>query len=379
MDRPHVGIIHDLFPQPDDVPGRIIIVVAVVWIVYQQVDLLLRQSEYFAQLPVNGPVFEGRGGPQQCGMVLSISFEDIVLDLVAVFPGEVDIKIRRTRPFWIQKPFEIEVQLDGVPLDRPRDKVRGGEMVEVIVASQTEPRWAPEPLPLTIVYADSALLVVNKPAGLVVHPAAGNYQGTLVNGLLHHAPELVALPRAGLVHRIDKDTTGLLVVARTLAVHHALVEQMKAREFVREYEAVVNGVMVAGGRVDAPLGRHPVDRKRMAVVSGGRQAVTHYRVLHRFTAHTHLRLRLETGRTHQIRVHMTHIHHPVVGDPVYGGRARLPEACSPTLAALLQGFGRQALHAIRLGLNHPLTGESMVWDAPVPPDMVHLLTALTSG
>jgi len=273
------------------------------------------------------------------------------------------------------------VRLDGVVLLRPRDQVRGGEEVDVAAELRTETPWAPESIPLTVVYADSALLVINKPAGLVVHPAAGNHQGTLVNALLHYAPELAMLPRAGLVHRLDKDTTGLLVVARTLVAHHALVEQLKDREFMREYEAVVNGVVVAGGKVDAPLGRHPVDRKRMAVVSavGGRHAVTHYRVVHRFAAHTHLRLHLETGRTHQIRVHMTHLRYPLVGDPVYSGRPRLPPLCSPTLAAALQGFGRQALHAIRLGLTHPLTGETLLWEAPLPVDMVQLLELLAAG
>ncbi|CAK0744456.1 23S rRNA pseudouridine(1911/1915/1917) synthase [Gammaproteobacteria bacterium] len=272
------------------------------------------------------------------------------------------------------------VRLDGVVLHRPRDPVRGGETVDIVAELRIEAPWTAESLPLTVVYADSALLVINKPAGLVVHPAAGNHQGTLVNALLHHAPELATLPRAGLVHRLDKDTTGLLVVARTLTAHHALVEQLKDREFMREYEAVVNGVVVAGGQVDAPLGRHPVDRKRMAVVvTSGRHAVTHYRVVQRFAAHTHLRLRLETGRTHQIRVHMTHLHYPLVGDPVYGGRPRLPPMCSPTLAATLQGFNRQALHAIRLGLAHPLTGETLTWEASLPADMVQLLASLAAG
>lgn len=274
---------------------------------------------------------------------------------------------------WIR---EKAVRLDGVVLQRPRDRVRGGESVEVVAECQADVTWMPEPLPLNVIHADQALLVVNKPAGLVVHPAAGNYQGTLVNALLHYAPELATLPRAGLIHRIDKDTTGLLVVARTLTAHHALVEQLKARELTREYEAVVNGVLVAGGKVEAPLGRHPVDRKRMAVVASGRHAVTHYRVTRRFAAHTHLRLRLETGRTHQIRVHMAHLHYPVVGDPIYGGRLRLPPRCSPALMAMLQNFGRQALHAIRLGLRHPLTGETLTWEVPLPHDMVQLLALL---
>ncbi|CAK0753178.1 23S rRNA pseudouridine(1911/1915/1917) synthase [Gammaproteobacteria bacterium] len=270
------------------------------------------------------------------------------------------------------------VRLDGEIPRRPRDRVHGGEIVDVAVEEFSTDllSWTPEPLPLTVVYADNALLVVNKPAGLVVHPAAGNRQGTLVNALLHHAPELMTLPRAGLIHRLDKDTTGLLVVARTLVAHHSLVEQLKARELLREYDAVVNGVVVAGGKVEAPLGRHPQDRKRIAVVGNGRPAVTHYRVIHRFPAHTHLRLRLETGRTHQIRVHMNHLHYPLLGDPVYGGRTRLPPGCSSALAAAIQGFGRQALHATRLGFIHPLTGEVLSWEAPFPADMAMLLTLL---
>jgi 23S rRNA pseudouridine1911/1915/1917 synthase len=235
---------------------------------------------------------------------------------------------------------------------------------------------APEALPLAIVYEDAAILVVNKPAGLVVHPGAGNRAGTLQNALLHHAPELVQLPRAGLVHRLDKQTSGLLVVARTLEAHTRLVAALQAREFAREYAAVVSGVMTGGGTVDAPLGRHATDRLRMSVREGGREAVTHYRVLKRFRAHTHISVQLETGRTHQIRVHMAHIRYPLVGDPVYGRRVALPPAASPLLKQTLQDFHRQALHARRLGLKHPLSGESMHWEAPLPQDMQDLLAAL---
>jgi 23S rRNA pseudouridine1911/1915/1917 synthase len=227
-----------------------------------------------------------------------------------------------------------------------------------------------------VVYADDCLLVLDKPAGLVVHPASGNRDGTLVNALLHHAPELAELPRAGLVHRLDKDTTGLLVVARSLAAHASLVEQLQARAMGREYEAVVVGVLSGGGTVEAPIGRHPVDRKRMAVVAGGRPASSSYRVLERFRGHTRVRVRLQTGRTHQIRVHLAHLHYPLLGDPVYGGRLRLPPGATPALVHAIRGFGRQALHAWRLSLRHPRTGEEMAWEASPPKDFAALLEAL---
>ena len=259
---------------------------------------------------------------------------------------------------------------------RPRDKVLGGEQIILNVVVEAEERWEAQDIPLDIVYEDEAILVINKPAGLVVHPAAGNPNGTLLNALLYHAPEVAAVPRAGIVHRLDKDTTGLLVVARTLEAQTSLVQQLQAREFLREYETIVNGVLTGGGKVDAPIGRHPVDRKRMAVTPMGKPAVTHYRVVERFVAHTHARLRLETGRTHQIRVHMAHIRYPLVGDPVYGGRLRLPPQCSPELAGALRGFKRQALHAARLGIVHPDSGEAMEWQADIPEDMSQLLTLL---
>lgn len=268
------------------------------------------------------------------------------------------------------------VLVDGKPM-RPRDKLYGGEEIVVQVKLEAETAFAPEPIPLDIVYEDEAILVINKPAGLVVHPAAGNWQGTLLNALLHHAPQLASVPRAGIVHRLDKETTGLLVVAKSLEAQTSLVEQLQARSFTREYDAVVNGVLTGGGTVDAPMGRHPVDRKRMAVVrSGGKPAVTHYRVEERFRAHTHLKIRLETGRTHQIRVHMAHLRYPLVGDPVYGGRLRLPPASGERLQETLRRFPRQALHASRLGLQHPQTGEYMEWQAELPEDMKQLIAVL---
>jgi 23S rRNA pseudouridine1911/1915/1917 synthase len=268
------------------------------------------------------------------------------------------------------------ISVDGKRDRRPRDKVRGGEQVTVEVIAEPETAWQAEPIALNVVYQDEQLLVVDKPAGLVVHPAAGNYCGTLVNALLHHAPELEAVPRAGLIHRIDKDTTGLLVVARTLEAHTHLTRQLKERAFLREYRAIAYGAMTGGGSADAPLGRHPQDRKRMAVVNSGREAVTHYRIAQRFSAHTYLSLRLETGRTHQIRVHMAHIHHPLVGDPVYGGRRRFSAGAGEGLRTVLAGFRRQALHAARLGLKHPGSGEWMEWTADMPEDMQVLLAAL---
>lgn len=273
---------------------------------------------------------------------------------------------------WIR---DGQVEVDARVL-RPRDKVYAGQQVTLRARLVPEGEWQAQAIPLSIVYEDDQLLVINKPAGLVVHPAAGNRSGTMLNALLHHAPDLETLPRAGIVHRLDKETSGLLVVAKDLATHKALVEQLQAREFEREYLAVVVGVMTAGGSVDAPIGRHPVQRTRMAVIDSGKPAVTHYRVQERYRAHTLIRVRLETGRTHQIRVHMAYIHYPLVGDPAYGGRLRLPPACTPELAEALRQFRRQALHAARLGIVHPGTGQQLHWEAPLPADMQHLLSAL---
>ena len=273
---------------------------------------------------------------------------------------------------WIR---DGQVSVDGKQL-RPRDKLHGGEQLKVSASLEVETEYQAEPIPLDIVFEDEAMLVINKPAGLVVHPAVGNRVGTLLNALLHHAPEVAAVPRAGIVHRLDKDTSGLLVVARTLEAHKHLVDQLQARAFEREYQAVSCGVMTAGGTVEAPIGRHPVHRVRMAVVNNGKEAVTHYRVIERFRSHTHVRVQLETGRTHQIRVHMAHIRYPLIGDPLYGGRLRIPQGCSEALLDTLKKFKRQALHAARLGLVHPISGEELSWQAELPQDMQHLLAAL---
>ena len=268
------------------------------------------------------------------------------------------------------------VSVDGKQC-RPRDKVSVGASVQIDAQLETEVTWQGQDIALDIVYEDDTLLVVNKPAGLVVHPAAGHAQGTLVNALLAHAPELSMLPRAGIVHRLDMDTSGLLVVARTLPAHHHLVEQLQARTVKREYCAVVIGAMTGGGTVDAAMGRHPRQRKKMAVTAvGGKPAITHYRLAQRFGHHSRITVNLETGRTHQIRVHMSHRHYPLIGDPLYGGRPRIPKGASDLLVDTLRHFPRQALHARSLGFIHPASGEHVQFECPLPDDIVQLIAVL---
>ncbi len=273
---------------------------------------------------------------------------------------------------WIKQGM---VRVDGRAC-RPRDKVLGGEQAQVSGVVEEQAKFLPQDLPLNILYEDEDMLVLDKPPGLVVHPAVGNRDGTLLNALLHHDGNLSRLPRAGIVHRLDKDTSGLLVVARSLRAHTSLVGQLQARSVKRQYLAVVLGLPVAGGTVQAPIGRHPTQRTRMAVTVGGKPAVTHYRVSERYRAHSLLEVRLETGRTHQIRVHLAHVHLPILGDPVYCGRLRLPAGASERLIEGLRGFRRQALHAERLSLQHPGSGEIMSWHTPPPPDMTRLLNLL---
>jgi len=268
-----------------------------------------------------------------------------------------------------------DVLLDGVPV-RGRDPVRGGEVATLHAVQETQTHAEPEDIPLDVLYEDEHLFVLDKPVGLVVHPGAGNSSGTLVNALLYRDPSLSALPRAGIVHRLDKDTSGVMVVARTLQAQTALVEQLSARQVHRQYLAVVVGALVAGGTADAPIDRHPRDRLRMGVREDGKEAITHYRLRERFRAHTALECRLETGRTHQIRVHMAHLRHAIVGDPLYGGALKLPKGASEELVAALRGFKRQALHAETLEFVHPMTGQPLRNSAPAPADMQHLLKVL---
>ena len=262
----------------------------------------------------------------------------------------------------------------GTP--KPREPVIGGETVALSIQPEVQVRAEPEPIAINVVYEDESLIVIDKPAGLVVHPGAGNASGTLMNGLLHHAPELEELPRAGIIHRLDKDTSGLLLIARTLTAHTALVRLLAEREIARHYLAICGGVLTGGGRIDAPIGRHRADRKRMCVRDDGKPAVTHYTVLERFAAHTYISIKLETGRTHQIRVHFAHRRHPLVGDPVYGGRLALPKGASDHLVGVLRSFRRQALHAARLEFEHPVSGELIACKSNPPDDFAALLDAL---
>ncbi len=268
-----------------------------------------------------------------------------------------------------------DITLNGrVP--RPRDKVVEGDRLQLDVTLPEQGDWAPEPMALEVLHEDEHILVINKPAGLVVHPAPGHMRGTLVNAVLAHHPGASRLPRAGIVHRLDKDTSGVMVVAKSLIAHASLVAQLQDRTMGREYVAVVHGEMTGGGQVDAPIGRHPQQRTRMAVVPDGKPAVTHYRIAERYAGFTRVDCQLESGRTHQIRVHLSHIGYPLVGDSLYAGRPRLPKGATPELLDMLGQFRRQALHAHWLHLDHPETGEPLEFQAPVPEDLEQLCEAL---
>ncbi|WP_410677912.1 23S rRNA pseudouridine(1911/1915/1917) synthase RluD [Avibacterium paragallinarum] len=274
---------------------------------------------------------------------------------------------------WIEDNL---VQVNGEIVNVPRSKVYGGEQISITVDMEDESRFEPENIPLNIVYEDDDIIVINKPKDMVVHPGAGNPNGTVLNALLYHYPPIAEVPRAGIVHRLDKDTTGLMVVAKTIPAQTKLVRDLQKRKITREYEAIAYGIMTQGGTVDEPMARHPTKRTHMAVHPMGKPATTHYRIMERFRNYTRLRLRLETGRTHQIRVHMAHIAHPLLGDQTYGGRPRPPKNASEELLSTLRDFKRQALHAIMLRLAHPITGELMEWYAPLPEDFVGLVNAL---
>jgi len=308
------------------------------------------------------------------------------VELEAEVPAEMggerlDQVAARLFPDYSRSRLQSWIKSGALTLDgqqcRPRDKVVQGGQLSIAAELEQEVGWQAQDIDLDILHEDDSIIVINKPAGLVVHPAAGHADGTLVNALLAHAPELAQLPRAGVVHRLDKETSGVMVVARTLPAHRDLVEQLQARSVSREYVAVCIGVMTGGGTVDAAIGRHPKQRKKMAVVAvGGKPAITHYRIQERFGHHTCIAVKLETGRTHQIRVHMAHRHYPLVGDPAYGGRPRLPAGASERLVQALRGFPRQALHARRLGLLHPESGQACEYQCPLPQDLEELLAVL---
>jgi 23S rRNA pseudouridine1911/1915/1917 synthase len=289
--------------------------------------------------------------------------------LASMFPDYSRSRLQQ----WIR---DGQVLLDGQVV-KPKTRLVGEEVLQMHVQQQQQDdRLLPQDIPLDVVFEDEDIIVLDKPAGLVVHPAAGHADGTLVNALLHFDAGLARIPRAGIVHRLDKDTTGLMVVARNLRAHKHLVAELQQRTVTREYQAIVQGVMTAGGSVDAPVGRHTRDRVRMCVRSDGKPALTHYRVITRFREHTHIQLKLESGRTHQIRVHMQYIRHPVLGDPVYGGRQRIPSQADDELITQLRAFKRQALHAFRLSLIHPASGKQLSWKSPLPHDMAQLLAVL---
>lgn len=289
--------------------------------------------------------------------------------LAELFPDYSRSRIKE----WI---LDDRVQVNGKVINKPKEKVLGSEQILIDALIEEDNRWEPQDIPLNIIYEDEDILIINKPRGLVVHPGAGNPDGTILNALLYRYPEIVDVPRAGIVHRLDKDTTGLMVVTKTVPAQTHLVESLQLREITREYEAVAVGRMTAGGMVEEPISRHPTKRTHMAVHPMGKPAVTHYRIMEHFRAHTRLRLRLETGRTHQIRVHMAHINHPLIGDPLYGGRPRPLKGATEEFLEVMRNFDRQALHATMLRLYHPISGIQMEWHAPLPDDMVKLIDAL---
>ena len=259
---------------------------------------------------------------------------------------------------------------------KPKDKVIGNEVIYLTINSKQSNNWIAEKIPLNIFYEDEDIIIVNKQFGLVTHPGAGNWSGTLANALLYYDPSLSTLDRVGIVHRLDKNTSGLMVIARNEKSQKYLVEQLQNHSVSREYSALVYGHMIAGGTIDEPIGRDPKDRVKQAVLMSGKDAVTHYRAIERFKSHTHVKAILETGRTHQIRVHLSHVGHSLIGDPIYGGRVRFPKKASEELKHALLNFKRQALHSKKLTLNHPISGELMSWKAPLPDDMQELLKVL---
>jgi 23S rRNA pseudouridine1911/1915/1917 synthase len=259
---------------------------------------------------------------------------------------------------------------------KPKDKVRGNEIIDLTLNQKQTNNWAAEEIPLNIVYEDEDIIVINKQFGLVTHPGAGNWTGTLANALLNYDSALSRLDRAGIVHRLDKNTSGLMVVARNEKSQKYLVEQLQSHSVDREYSAIVYGYMIAGGMVNEPIGRDSKDRVKQAVSQNVKEATTHYRAINRFKSHTHVKVILETGRTHQIRVHLSYVGHSLVGDPMYGGRVRFPKKASEELKEVLLNFNRQALHSKKLTLIHPISGEVMSWKVPLPDDMLKLLSVL---
>ena len=307
-------------------------------------------------------------------LILPKSFAGLRLDqaLAKALPAYSRTEVRS----WLDQKLlfvDEEIRL------RPSTKIHGGEAIHAVIPPRVQADYIAQDIPLNIVYEDIALLIVNKPAGLIVHPGAGNPQHTLVNALLHYAPALEALPRAGLIHRLDRDTSGLIIIAKNIIAFKQLTEKMQNRTISRIYTAIVKGIPISGGKIETFIGRHPLKRTRMAVREeneGGKLAVTHYHILQKYRYHTLLQIQLETGRTHQIRVHMAYKHFPLLGDPVYGGRLQIPKSATVELTNVLRQFKRQALHASTLTLSHPISGKLLKCHAPLPEDMQYLIRML---
>jgi 23S rRNA pseudouridine1911/1915/1917 synthase len=293
----------------------------------------------------------------------------------------IDAVIARMLPQYSRSKISAWIKAGDIMINqqkfKPKEKVKGDEIVEITVKQSESISWIAQDIPLVVVYADDDILVINKPVGIVSHPGAGNWQGTLANALLYYDSSLATLDRAGIVHRLDKNTSGLMVVARSEKAQKHLVEQLKTHTVSREYSAIVYGHMISGGTIDKPIGRDSRDRIKQAVSESGKEALTHYRVIDRFAHHTHVKVILETGRTHQIRVHLSYIGYSLIGDPMYGGKIRFPKKSDEALKDALKGFKRQALHAKKLTLTHPISGETMSWKAPLPDDMLALLGVLS--
>jgi len=319
---------------------------------------------------------------QSSSDAMSAEFHDIDLEIPPELAGQrLDAALAQLMPEHSRTRIKGWIEAGQVLVGRlsckPRDLVEAGSRIHVRVShAQPQEDVQPESIPLNLVHEDRDVWVIDKPVGLVVHPGAGNPNHTLQNALLGRDPALASLPRAGIIHRLDKDTSGLLVVARTPEAHTSLTRQLLARSVARDYVAVSVGVMTGGGTIDEPIGRHRSDRLRMTIRADGRPAVTHYRVIERFRAHTLLSVKLDTGRTHQIRLHLSHLRYPIVGDPVYGGRFALPRGATAPLVDMLRGFKRQALHAAALAFDHPRTGKRLTLQSPVPSDFAQLLAVL---